>query len=247
MGSRSLVRQASGGVAAAFLAACLMAGLSAGFLGGTAGASAASSREAQAKKALLVRADFPKGWSTAKGDHGSTSSSGSSAFPGDTQLATCLGVPLSLVDGNAPSASSPEFNLNAKNISVDDTVSIFASAKEAQAMFGTLDNPKVVGCLSANMQGPGKSAFVASAGLPKDETVGTITVTKPAAGTLAPDAAAFTLTIPIISQGVSVPVMSTIALFIKGNAVQTLTFTSLEAAFPRSLSNHLTEVAVGRL
>jgi hypothetical protein len=244
---RSQARQAFGGVAGAILAACLVAGLGAGFLNGPAGASTASSREAQAKKALLVRADFPNGWSTAKGDHGSTSDSGSATVPGDTQLATCLGVPIGLIDGSAPSASSPEFNQTALTISVDDTVSVFGSAKAAQAMFDTLSNPKAVGCFSAIMQGPGKTAFIGSAGLPKGETVGTFVVTRPAAGTLAPHAAGFTLTVPIISQSVTVNVKTTIALFIKGNAVQTLTFTALESGFPRALSKHLSEVAVGRL
>jgi hypothetical protein len=74
-------------------------------VGAGAGASSTSSAKAQARTHLLVLSDMPKGWRKEKG----SSNSGSSNFPGASQLASCIGVPSSLITSNPPSADSPYF------------------------------------------------------------------------------------------------------------------------------------------
>ena len=102
----------------------LAVGLTLGTQVAGAGASTASSK-AQAKKLLLVLSDMPKGWKTEKGSGGG----GSSNFPGATQLASCIGVPASLITSNPPEVDSPYYENKSGSLEVQDSVSVFPSAK----------------------------------------------------------------------------------------------------------------------
>jgi hypothetical protein len=85
-------------------AAVLAAMLAVGAQFSWAGASPASDR-AQAKKLLLVLSDMPQGWHTEKGSGGS----GSGNLPGASQLAACIGVPVSLLTAHPPEADGPYY------------------------------------------------------------------------------------------------------------------------------------------
>jgi len=91
--------------------------------GATANATQGKTTLALAEKALLVKSDFPKSWTSTK------SSNNNSSFPGAAQLARCIGVPESVVTSNPPTAYSPEFDSSNHLLSVDDSVSIYPSAK----------------------------------------------------------------------------------------------------------------------
>src|SRR5271163_2767808 len=72
----------------------------------------------QARKALLVLSDLPKGWTSVQ-----SSSANNSAFPGESQLAACIGVSASVIQKNPPSVNSPTFSNG--TLSADDEVEVF--------------------------------------------------------------------------------------------------------------------------
>jgi hypothetical protein len=131
--------------------ACALPGLILGlnvWTSGVAGASHAA-KVAQAKKGLLVLSDLPEGWTS------SNASSGNGEFPGWKQLATCIGVPVSEVNDNPPSAAR-DFNSPEGYFSVNDEVDDHVCAKEARESFASLSNPKTPGCLTTLLNGVDK-------------------------------------------------------------------------------------------
>ena len=205
-----------------------------------AGASPAASR-AEAAKLLLTLHDMPKGWTTEKGTGGSSSSS----FPGASQLASCIGVPTSLVNSNPPEADSPYYENKSQSLEVQDTVSVFPSAKAAAADFGALANTKTPGCMTTLMNGTFKAQILASAG--KGATVGTISVTKAHLTGFPGGGVGIVMALPITDQGVSINATLTAVYYRKGNLGQQIDFNSYGPAFPVSLAKSLTSTALHRL
>jgi hypothetical protein len=210
-------------------------------LAGTTGVAGAHSASAlsQAKKELLVLSDMPKGWKSTK------SSNDNSSFPGAAQLASCLGVPTSVITDNPPSANSPEFDSKNQLQSVDDSVSVYPSAKAARADFASLANSNTPSCLTTVLNGTAKSALVAQFG-PK-ASVGNITVSRFPATALAPHNANFVAFMPVTTQGVTLNVELIVVDFVRATVEQTVTMTSVQNPFPTSLAKHLSTVASGRL
>jgi hypothetical protein len=202
-------------------------------------ADAASPKMAQARRALLVLSDMPHGWKASK------SSNGSSSFPGASQLAQCLGVPLSEVNDNPPSVNSEEFNGPNDVESVSDTVSVFPSAKAARADFEVGANPKSPRCLSANFNGPGRAKIASSFGA--KATLGSITVTRTPSSDYAPHSLNYTLFFPVTTQGTTLNLELAEVVYVKGTEEQVVTFVTTTPPFPTSLSRRLTKVAAGRL
>jgi hypothetical protein len=205
-----------------------------------AGASAASSK-AQAKKMLLVLSDMPKGWKKEKGSGGS----GSNNFPGATQLASCIGVPASLITSNPPEVDSPYYENKGGSLEVQDSVSVFPSAKNATTNFNALANAKTPACMSTLMNGAFKAQILASAG--KGASVGTITVARSAPAGFAGGSTGLVMTLPISEQGVSLKAVITSVYYIKGKFGQEIDFNSYGPAFPPALAKSLTATALHRL
>src|SRR5260370_3195385 len=81
-----------------------------GLAPGTAQAnSATQAQKAEAKKALLVISDFPKGWRAGKtaSSLGGSIGGGGSGIPA-AMLASCIGVPAALRCLNAPGLDGPD-------------------------------------------------------------------------------------------------------------------------------------------
>jgi hypothetical protein len=205
-----------------------------------AGASAASSR-AQAKKLLLTLSDMPKGWKKEKGSGGG----GSSNFPGASQLASCIGVPASLITSNPPEADSPYYENKSGSLEVQDSVSVFPSAKTATADFNALANAKTPACMTTLMNGSFKAQILASAG--KGATLGTITVTRADPANFASGTTGMVMSLPITEQGVSLTAVITAVYYVKGKFGQQIDFNSYGPAFPTSLAKSLTTTALHRL
>jgi hypothetical protein len=218
----------------------LAAGLALGTQVTGAGASTASNK-AQAKKLLLVLADMPKGWKKEKGSGGS----GSSSLPGATLLASCIGVPSSLISSNPPEVDSPYYENQSGSLEVQDSVSIFPSAKDASEEFDALANTKTPACMTTLMNGAFKSQIIGSAG--KGATVGTITVTRADTAGLAPGSTGLVMSLPITDQGISVDASLTAVYYIKGKLGQQIDFNSYGPVFPTSLAKSLTAAALHRL
>jgi hypothetical protein len=220
--------------------ALLALGLTLGTQVAGAGASAASSRTS-AKKLLLTLSDMPKGWKKEKGSGGG----GSSNFPGASQLASCIGVPTSLISSNPPEVDSPYFEDKAGTLEVQDSVSIFPSAKAATADLNALANTKTPACMTTLMNGSFKAQILASAG--KGATLGTITVTRFDAANFANGATGIVMSLPISEQGVSLTAIITAVYYVKGKLGQQIDFNSYGPAFPTSLAKSLTATALHRL
>ncbi|MGO8863082.1 MAG: hypothetical protein ACLQRH_20300 [Acidimicrobiales bacterium] len=219
----------------------LIGALSTGVLEGTAGATSHGSTPiARAKKALLVLSDMPKGWTSAK-----SSSNTNTPFPGAAQLASCIGVPTSVITYNAPSVSSPEFDSKNQQLSAQDSVQVYPSPKAAQADFASLANPKTPGCMTSDLNGSGKAAFDAQVG--GGLNVGSVTVTRTPQSYYAARTTNFTMFFPVTQKGVTVNVELTLIDYVKGNEEQTVMLSAFQATFPIALARHLTTVADGRI
>jgi hypothetical protein len=182
-----------GRLGAAVLACVLMVGLATS----DAGASAASDR-AQAKKALLVLKDMPKGWTSTK-----SSGAGNQSLLGAKKLANCIGINSSVVEANPPQVESPDFHSANQAYEVDDQVSIFPSVTKAKAELKAVSNTKTPGCMTTILNGSYKSQIESSGG--GGTKVGTITVTR---GNSPKGTVAFVIVLPITAQGQSVEATS---------------------------------------
>jgi hypothetical protein len=205
-----------------------------------AGASTASNK-AQAKKLLLVLADMPKGWKKEKGSGGS----GSSSLPGATLLASCIGVPSTLISSNPPEVDSPYYENKSGSLEVQDSVSIFPSAKAASEAFDAMANTKTPACMTTIMNGSFKAQIIGSAG--KGATVGTITVTRADTAGFAPGSTGLVMSLPITVQGISVDASLTAVYYVKGKLGQQIDFNSYGPVFPTSLAESLSATALHRL
>jgi hypothetical protein len=201
-----------------------------------AGASATSVKS-QAKRALLVLSDMPKGWKKT-----AASGNGSNNFPGAKELAGCIGVNSALIESNPPEVDSPDFHSANQSYEVDDAVSIFPTVANAKAEFAAVANAKTPTCLASLMNGPFKSQISSAGGA--GTTVGTISV---AAASTPKNTAAFSVNLPITDQGVTIQAKLTIVYFIKGRLGQQITYYGFGPAFPASLQQRLTTTAIHRL
>jgi hypothetical protein len=205
-----------------------------------AGASTASNKT-QAKKLLLVLADMPRGWKKEKGSGGS----GSSSLPGATLLASCIGVPSTLISSNPPEVDSPYYENKSGSLEVQDSVSIFPSAKAASEAFDAMANTKTPACMTTIMNGSFKAQIIGSAG--KGATVGTITVTRADTAGFAPGSTGLVMSLPITVQGISVDASLTAVYYVKGKLGQQIDFNSYGPVFPTSLAESLSATALHRL
>jgi hypothetical protein len=208
---------------------------------GTAGATSTSTRAelAKAKKSLLVLSEMPKSWTA------SSSSGGNSPTPNPAQLARCLGVPLSEVDDNPPTVSSPTFNSKQDLQTVDDEIEVFPTAKAAQADLAVAANQKAPHCFTTDFNSPAaKSQLGSSFG--SGATIGTLDVTRTPVSDYGPHTVNITIYFPVTTNGEAINLEFAEVGFVKGNEEQLLTLSSVESPFPVSLSRRLTALAEAR-
>jgi hypothetical protein len=221
------------------------AGLILTLVAGTAGVAGAktSAKLTEAKKHLLVLSDMPKGWTTEKGTGGTGNGTN---FPGAAALAGCIGIDPSLITQNPPEIDSPYYESKDQSMEVQDSVSVFPSAKNANASLAAIANAKTPACMSTAMNAPAiKSQIASSAG--KGATVGAITVTPIDAASYGKGVAGFTMALPISGPGISVNANLTAVYFVHGNLGQQISFNGYGPPFPAALAQKLTAVAQGRL
>jgi hypothetical protein len=205
---------------------------------GGARAGAAPNETAQARKALLVFSDMPSGWIKTKAPNNNST-------VGASQLAHCIGVAKSLITENPPSVHSPQFQNRQGTLMVNDNVTVFPSAKNATAEFGTVANAKTAGCLTAVASGPLKSKFLGT--FPKGFSAGTPLVSPTDSATFGAGTAGYSLSVPVTARGVTLNLTVTSVFAVKGRLGHQITFTSVGLPFSIGLERHLSSVAVGRL
>jgi hypothetical protein len=219
-----------------------LAGLGLGLAGPAGASQAANSGQYTAlKKALLVRSDFPSGWS-GQGKV-STSSAGGGGFPGQGQLASCLGVSQSLLNQHSPTATSPNFQDKGGTHYVQDNANSFPSTKVANEELAAISGPKVPVCLTTDLQTPATKQQLESS---MNGTVGTVTVTAVNPSALVHHASGFVIAFPATVQGINANVTITVISLVRGKTGHQVEFTSVGTPFAASFEHHLVAVAYGR-
>jgi len=225
--------------ASALVAAGLLAGSVLGAVAAPAGASSGSGSLAQARKALLVLSDLPAGWTTGKNTNNGNNN------VGDTQLAHCIGVATSLIAENPPSVNSPQFEDTQGTLIVNDNVTIFPSAKNAAAEFAIGANPKTPGCMTALASGSLKAKLFGKT--PKGVSIGAPLVSAIDPTAFGPGVTGYSLSVPVVTHGVTVNLTITQLVAVKGRLGQQVTFTAVGVPFSIALEQHVMSVAAGRL
>ncbi|MGO8825883.1 MAG: hypothetical protein ACLQU9_11675 [Acidimicrobiales bacterium] len=87
---------------------------------------------AEARKALLVLSDLPAGWTVSPSPNG-----GGSSFTGAPGLASCIGVPAQIVGALPPEINSGQMSDKSGTVQVQQSISIFPSARFAPSPKGT--------------------------------------------------------------------------------------------------------------
>ena len=205
-----------------------------------AGASPASDK-AQAKQYLLTLSDMPAGWKTEKG----SSDNGSGSLPGAKQLASCIGVPSKLINANPPEADSPYYENKSGSLEVQDTVSVFGSAKVAKAELAAMANTKTPSCMTTIMNGSFKAKIQASAG--KGAKLGTITVTRADPTQFGSGTTGLVISLPITADGTSVTANIAAVYYVKGKFGQEIDFNAYGSAFPTAIAQPIITTAINRL
>lgn len=228
----------------AALAGVLLAGIVTG-AGAPAGASPGSGGTplAHAKHQLIVHGDFPKGW-TVSGSV-TTSAGGQGNFPGADLLASCLGVPSSVINVNAPAVSSPDFGSADGRDNAQENLSVFSSVKVAAQGYRALASAKTPGCMTSLLQGSDKAQLQDAIG--HGITIGTVTVTGIPRSALGPHASGFTISFPAIVKGGSLATTVAIIDVLRGRLGAQLMLSGVGKGFPAGLEKHLVAVAYSRL
>lgn len=187
----------------------LIGGLALGIPSGRVGAASPhrAGQIATARKSLLVLSDMPQGWTSTK------SSNDNSPMPGAVAMARCLGVPVSHITGNPPTANSREFDSKDGLLSVDDNVSVFPSAAAARADIGTVEKKNATDCLSANFNGPSKALL--EKGFGSGVSIGTIKVARIPTSYYSPHTTNFTLFVPVTHAGEVINLTISEVVFVK--------------------------------
>jgi hypothetical protein len=222
-----------------------LAGIALGVAAGSASASVSGTTNlGPAKNALLVRADFPSGWS-GQGKV-TTSQSDNGKVPGSDQMASCLGVPKSLLDVNTPTVTSPDFQDKTGTLFVQDNVSVFPSARSGSRSYAAIASPKVPMCLNTLLQEPAARAQILG-NTGSSVTVNAVTVTAVPHSILVPHSAGFTIAFDASEQGSTAHTSLTLVSMVRGTLGSQVTFTSVGQPLSTSLERHLVSVAYGRI
>lgn len=233
LGNRTVARRAS-------WAGALAVVVTIGSLTAPAGASSRAAAVAQARKSLIVRSDFPSGWTTSPSDD-------SNSTLGDAQVAACLGVPVSVINYNPPSAYSPEFDYASTDASVDDNVSVYPNEKTLTQQYALWSSARTPACFAKAFNTPSvKRTFEKQIG--PGTVLGTTTarwLPKPNVGD---QVTALELSVPFTANGKSFVISETQVIMIHKLLSAQLGFTTIDGmAIPATLEFHLESVTAQRL
>jgi hypothetical protein len=197
---------------------------------------------ALARKALVMLSDFPSGWTT-------TPYSNSGGTPGLTQIAACLHVPKSVVNYNPPEANSPNFNDNALDYQVQDSVDVFPNVKTATKQFELFASSRSLSCFIEVFNSSAIKGSLAR-DIGKGAKVGTITASelpKPVAGN---ESNGIVIRVPATYKGVTLTVDIVIVTIMSKSKTEgaqlSFSYSSI-STFPASLVTHLETVTATRL
>jgi hypothetical protein len=181
---------------------------------------------------LLRLSDLPAGWTS-----GGTPVAPTRATPWSPQLASCVGIPSRLAKIAPTKVQSPDFSSADKVDAVEDSVSVYPSAAQAQAEFAAMAGSKTTGCMNRVASSALQKSMQQEAGA--TTTVGVVSFAGLPAGAATMHLAGFTVTIPIARGGRVLTVTSTQVDFVAGSLLHQVTFNGNGAAFPPVLEEQL--------
>ena len=187
---------------------------------------------AQGTAALLQLSDLPSGWSA-----GGAAAAPTRVTPWSPQLASCVGIPTRVAKIAPTKVQSPDFSSADKVDAVEDSVSVYPSAAEAQAEFAAMAGSKTTGCMNSVASPTLQRSMQQEAG--STTTVGVVSFAGLPAGAAAQNLAGFTVTIPIARGGRVLTVTSTQVDFVSGSLLHQVTFNGNGAVFPAVLEEEL--------
>jgi hypothetical protein len=120
---------------------------------------------------------------------------------------------------------------------VEDSVSVYASAAQAQTEYAALASSKTTGCMNSVASSALQENMQKEAG--STTTVGVVSFAGLPAGAAALHLTGFTVTIPIARSGRVLTVTSSQVDFVSGALLHQVTFNGNGAAFPAPLEEQL--------
>jgi hypothetical protein len=205
-----------------------------------AGASVRATAIARARKVLIVKSDFPAGWTTSASDN-------SNDTPGNAQVAACLGVPVSVVNYDPPSAYSPNFNYASTDASVNDDVSVFPNEKTLTEQYSLFSSARTPACFAYAFNTPSvKTALEKQIG--SGAVFGTATAKWLPKPNIGDQVSVLQLRVPFTTHAKSFVITLTMVTMVSKLVTAQLTFTTLDdLAVPATLVSHLESVTAQRL
>jgi hypothetical protein len=186
--------------------------------------------------ALLQLSDLPAGWTS-----GGTAAAPTRVTPWSSKLASCVGVPAALAKVAPTKVNSPDFTSADQVDAVEDSVSVYRSAAQAQAEYAALAGAKTTGCMNSVASRPLQLNMQKEAG--STTTVGVVSFAALPAGAAALHMTGFTVSIPIARGGRVLTVTSSQVDFVSGALLHQVTFNGNGAAFPAPLEEQLLAAA----
>ena len=187
---------------------------------------------ARGTAALLQLSDLPSGWSS-----GGAAAAPTRVTPWSPQLASCVGIPAQVAKIAPTKVQSPDFSSADKVDAVEDSVSVYPSAAQAQSEFAAMAGSKTTECMNRVASPALQKSMQQEAG--STTTVGVVSFAGLPAGAAAQHLAGFTVTIPIARGGRVLTVTSTQVDFVSGSLLHQVTFNGNGAAFPAVLEEEL--------
>ena len=161
------------------------------------------------------------------------------SFTGAPGLAGCLGVPAQIVGVLPPEINSGQMSDKSGTVQVQQSISIFPSARFAQEEYDAFPSRKAPGCLQTLLN----SSLTGSSGSGAGADAMSVTKTASPKGTTALD-----VDTALTDEGATVPSRAELVFFVRGQFGDSLELMSTGSpATPSSLVRHLISVARSRL
>jgi hypothetical protein len=199
--------------------------------GSSSGTKLTAAVKAHVDQALLQSSDFPTGWTPT----GAVSTSRTS--PWSKTLATCADVPSSIAAIKPTKVSGTEYTSPDKTMAAEDSISVYPTAAEGRAVWQHLASAKTPTCMNRIGSAALRASVQQEAG--SGATVGTVTIAALAPGTYEAGQTGYTVTIPLVSDGRQLTIISTEITFVHGRYVHQVTFNGNGVQFTPLLQVHL--------
>jgi hypothetical protein len=235
----SLLAGLLGGVTRGTLAIAPAAGDGRATTSPSHGAPVSPRTAAQGHSALLQLSDLPAGWVS-----GTTPSAPAHVSPWSVPLARCVGLSERTAALAPAKVESPDYTSANKELAVEDSVSVYPSARTARAEYAAMASARTTRCMNA-LAGPTLEAGIQRAAQ-TGTTIGRVTFSALPVAASAQRETGFTVSIPVAAAGRVLAITSTQVDFVHGALLHQVTFNGNGTTFPPTLEIELLHTAQSR-